>query len=94
VHEIHASQVDFESCEGESLSTKCLCCITEESHTFAEGMEEKEFEEIKGEIIELDQVSVGHAAGLLQLAPRTITPLVTGGLGFITSVILCYHVLP
>jgi hypothetical protein len=50
VHEIHASQVDFESCEGESLSTKCLCCITEESHTCAEGTEEKEFEEIKGRI--------------------------------------------
>lgn len=33
------------------------------------------------------------AAGLLQLAPRTITPRVTGGLGFITSVISCYQVL-
>jgi hypothetical protein len=32
------------------------------------------------------------AAGLLQLAPKSITPRVTGGLGFITSVISCYQV--
>jgi len=34
------------------------------------------------------------AAGLLQLAPKSITPRVTGGLGFITSVISCYQLLP
>ncbi|XP_024403902.1 peroxisomal membrane protein 11D [Physcomitrium patens] len=34
------------------------------------------------------------AAGLLQLAPRTITPRVTGGFGFITSAISCYQLLP
>nr|AEX93433.1 peroxin Pex11 [Physcomitrium patens]PNR35120.1 hypothetical protein PHYPA_023019 [Physcomitrium patens] len=34
------------------------------------------------------------AVGLLQLAPKTITPRVTGGLGFITSVISCYQLVP
>lgn len=34
------------------------------------------------------------ATGLLQLAPGRITPRVTGGLGFITSVISCYQLLP
>ena len=31
------------------------------------------------------------AIGLSQLAPTTITPCVTSGLGFITSAIACYH---
>jgi hypothetical protein len=34
------------------------------------------------------------AAGLLKLAPRTITPRITGALGFITSAISCYQLLP
>lgn len=34
------------------------------------------------------------AAGLLQLAPKTITPRVTGALGFTTSLISCYQLLP
>ncbi|MED6197756.1 Peroxisomal biogenesis factor [Stylosanthes scabra] len=34
------------------------------------------------------------AIGLLQLAPNTLTPRVTGGLGFITSLITCYQLLP
>jgi hypothetical protein len=32
------------------------------------------------------------AIGLLQLAPKKITPRVTGALGFITSLISCYQV--
>lgn len=32
------------------------------------------------------------AVGLLKLAPRTITPRVTGALGFVTSAISCYQV--
>lgn len=32
------------------------------------------------------------AAGLLQLAPKKITPRVTGAFGFITSIISCYQV--
>ncbi|RRT47438.1 hypothetical protein B296_00038157 [Ensete ventricosum] len=32
------------------------------------------------------------AVGLLQLAPKKITPRVTGGFGFITSLISCYQV--
>lgn len=34
------------------------------------------------------------AIGLLQLAPKKVTPRVTGGLGFITSLISCYQLLP
>ncbi|CAL4912223.1 unnamed protein product [Urochloa decumbens] len=34
------------------------------------------------------------AAGLLQLAPKKITPRVTGAFGFITSLISCYQQLP
>ncbi|KAJ4825765.1 Peroxisomal membrane protein 11D [Turnera subulata] len=34
------------------------------------------------------------AAGLLQLAPKKVTPRVTGALGFITSLISCYQLLP
>jgi len=34
------------------------------------------------------------AAGLLKLAPRTVTPRITGALGFITSAISCYQLLP
>ncbi|CAK9209906.1 unnamed protein product [Sphagnum jensenii] len=34
------------------------------------------------------------AVGLLKLAPRNITPRVTGALGFVTSAISCYQLLP
>ncbi|KAH7277058.1 hypothetical protein KP509_39G032300 [Ceratopteris richardii] len=34
------------------------------------------------------------AIGLLQLAPKKITPRITGGLGFVTSLISCYQLLP
>lgn len=34
------------------------------------------------------------AIGLLQLAPEKITPRVTGGLGFLSSLISCYQLLP
>uniref|UniRef100_A0A7N0UY13 Peroxisomal biogenesis factor 11 n=1 Tax=Kalanchoe fedtschenkoi TaxID=63787 RepID=A0A7N0UY13_KALFE len=34
------------------------------------------------------------AAGLLQLSPKKITPRVTGALGFTTSLISCYQLLP
>lgn len=34
------------------------------------------------------------AIGLLQLAPKKVTPRVTGGLGFVTSLISCYQLLP
>lgn len=34
------------------------------------------------------------AAGLLQLAPKKITPRVTGAFGFVTSLIACYQLLP
>ncbi|XP_009598453.1 peroxisomal membrane protein 11D [Nicotiana tabacum] len=34
------------------------------------------------------------AAGLLQLAPKKVTPRVTGAFGFITSLISCYQLLP
>ena len=37
-------------------------------------------------------VDVIVAFGLLQLAPKTVTPRVTGALGFITSVIALYQV--
>ncbi|OAY78906.1 peroxisomal membrane protein 11C-like [Ananas comosus] len=34
------------------------------------------------------------AVGLLQLAPKNVTPRVTGAFGFITSLISCYQLLP
>lgn len=34
------------------------------------------------------------AIGLLQLAPKKVTPRVTGAVGFITSLISCYQLLP
>ncbi|XP_038876407.1 peroxisomal membrane protein 11C [Benincasa hispida] len=34
------------------------------------------------------------AVGLLQLAPKKITPRVTGALGFVSSLISCYQLLP
>ena len=34
------------------------------------------------------------AIGLLQLAPKKVTPCVTGGFGFISSAISCYQLLP
>jgi hypothetical protein len=37
-------------------------------------------------------VDVVVAVGLLQLAPKKVTPRVTGALGFITSLISCYQV--
>lgn len=33
------------------------------------------------------------AIGLLQLAPKKVTPRVTGAFGFVTSLISCYQVL-
>ena len=33
------------------------------------------------------------AAGLLQLAPKKVTPRVTGAFGFVSSLISCYQVL-
>ena len=33
------------------------------------------------------------AVGLLQLAPKTVTPRVTGAFGFVSSLISCYQVL-
>lgn len=33
------------------------------------------------------------AVGLLQLAPKKVTPRVTGGFGFVSSVISCYQVI-
>lgn len=32
------------------------------------------------------------AVGLLQLAPKKVTPRVTGGFGFVSSLISCYQV--
>ncbi|XP_022770355.1 peroxisomal membrane protein 11D isoform X2 [Durio zibethinus] len=34
------------------------------------------------------------AVGLLQLAPKKVTPRVTGAFGFVSSVISCYQLLP
>lgn len=34
------------------------------------------------------------AVGLLQLAPKKVTPRVTGAFGFVTSLISCYQQLP
>jgi hypothetical protein len=34
------------------------------------------------------------AVGLLQLAPKKVTPRVTGAFGFVTSLISCYQLLP
>lgn len=34
------------------------------------------------------------AVGLLQLTPKTVTPRVTGAIGFLTSLISCYQLLP
>ncbi|KAM0945416.1 putative peroxisomal biogenesis factor 11 [Dioscorea sansibarensis] len=34
------------------------------------------------------------AVGLLQFAPKTVTPRVTGAFGFITSLVSCYQLLP
>jgi len=39
-------------------------------------------------------VDIVVAIGLLQLAPKKVTPRVTGGLGFITSLISLYQLLP
>ncbi|KAL8495353.1 hypothetical protein ACS0TY_019493 [Phlomoides rotata] len=39
-------------------------------------------------------LDTGVAAGLLQLAPGKITPRVTGALGFASSLISCYQLLP
>ena len=37
-------------------------------------------------------IDIVVAIGLLQLAPKTVTPRVTGALGFTTSLISCYQV--
>ncbi|KAG6430129.1 hypothetical protein SASPL_108191 [Salvia splendens] len=39
-------------------------------------------------------LDIGVAVGLLQLAPKKITPRVTGAIGFVTSLISCYQLLP
>ncbi|RZC59004.1 hypothetical protein C5167_006291 [Papaver somniferum] len=39
-------------------------------------------------------IDVFVAIGLLQLAPKKVTPRVTGALGFTTSLISCYQLLP
>ncbi|KAL1549904.1 Peroxisomal biogenesis factor [Salvia divinorum] len=39
-------------------------------------------------------LDIGVSVGLLQLAPKKITPRVTGALGFVTSLISCYQLLP
>ncbi|KAI3878151.1 hypothetical protein MKW92_037331 [Papaver armeniacum] len=39
-------------------------------------------------------MDLGVAAGLLQLAPNKLTPRVVGGLGFLSSLISCYQLLP
>ncbi|KAL6494039.1 Peroxisomal biogenesis factor [Orobanche gracilis] len=39
-------------------------------------------------------MDIGVAVGLLQLAPKKVTPRVTGALGFTSSLISCYQLLP
>lgn len=39
-------------------------------------------------------IDIVVAAGLLQLAPKKITPRVTGAFGFVSSIISCYQLLP
>ncbi|KAL6569466.1 Peroxisomal biogenesis factor [Orobanche minor] len=39
-------------------------------------------------------MDLGVAVGLLQLAPKKVTPRVTGALGFASSLISCYQLLP
>ncbi|KAL6495458.1 Peroxisomal biogenesis factor [Orobanche gracilis] len=39
-------------------------------------------------------MDIGVAVGLLQLAPKKVTPRVTGALGFASSLISCYQLLP
>ncbi|KAF9617212.1 hypothetical protein IFM89_035094 [Coptis chinensis] len=39
-------------------------------------------------------IDIVVAAGLLQLAPKKVTPRVTGGFGFVSSLISCYQLLP
>ncbi|KAJ4954610.1 hypothetical protein NE237_011393 [Protea cynaroides] len=39
-------------------------------------------------------IDIVVAVGLLQLAPKKVTPRVTGGLGFVSSLISCYQLLP
>ncbi|CAI0470593.1 unnamed protein product [Linum tenue] len=39
-------------------------------------------------------IDIVVAVGLLQLAPKKVTPRVTGALGFTTSLISCYQLLP
>jgi hypothetical protein len=41
-----------------------------------------------------NSLDVFVAIGLLQLAPKTVTPRVTGALGFVTSLIALYQLLP
>ena len=38
-------------------------------------------------------IDIVVAVGLLQLAPKKVTPRVTGGFGFASSLISCYQVL-
>jgi len=38
-------------------------------------------------------IDIVVAVGLLQLAPKTVTPRVTGAFGFVSSLISCYQVL-
>lgn len=38
-------------------------------------------------------IDIGVAAGILQLAPKKITPRVLGALGFTSALISCYQVL-
>ncbi|XP_042509936.1 peroxisomal membrane protein 11C [Macadamia integrifolia] len=39
-------------------------------------------------------IDIVVAVGLLQLAPKKVTPRVTGGFGFVSSLISCYQLLP
>ncbi|QCE12232.1 peroxisomal membrane protein 11C [Vigna unguiculata] len=39
-------------------------------------------------------IDIVVAAGLLQLAPKTVNPRVTGAFGFVSSLISCYQLLP
>ena len=39
-------------------------------------------------------IDIVVAVGLLQLAPKKVTPRVTGAFGFVSSLISCYQLLP
>ncbi|XP_073001916.1 peroxisomal membrane protein 11E-like [Typha latifolia] len=73
-----------------------VTALNNEADKYKDELYHNKLKRLNGRLITLIKASLDMvvAVGLLQLAPKKITPRVVGGIGFITSLIACYQLFP